>query len=130
MSTTKKTVKVIKKVKPSVDLKVQFEGFKNFIKDQGLIGMAVGLVLGTASATLVKSLIDNIIMPPIGFILGSADGLKGLKLVMGNTANGIPATLNYGAFLNDFINFMVIAAVVYFVILGVAKIFGEDIAKK
>lgn len=127
-----KTVKKVTAKVPSVDMKAQLQGFKNFIKDQGLVGMAVGLVLGTASAALVKSLIDNIIMPPIGLLLGSADGLKGLKINMGMTANGKAAELNYGTFLNDLINFVVIAAVVYVVIIFVAKFFGEDLnpAKK
>lgn len=102
------------------------EGFKNFIKDQGLVGMAIGLVIGGASATLVKSLIDNVIMPPLGFLLGSADGLKGLTWKMGKTASGQIAELKYGLFLNDLINFLIIAAVVYFIASALAKFFGGE----
>lgn len=121
--------KVIKKVN-ATKLKEKSAGFLEFIKNQGLIGMAVGIILGTAAGSLVKSLIDNIIMPPLGFILGSADGLKGLALNMGKTSSGKYAVLNYGVFLNDLVNFLVIAAVVYFIIMGVSKLFGEDLAKK
>ena len=65
---TKKQAKSTKKSAlklKAVDPKAQFAGFKKFIKDQGLIGMAIGLILGTASGDLVKSLINNIIMPPL-----------------------------------------------------------------
>ena len=114
---TKKQAKSTKKSAlklKAVDPKAHFAGFKKFIKDQGLIGMAIGLILGTASGDLVKSLINNIIMPPLGFVLGSAEGLKGVVWNMGKT------------FLNDIINFLVIAFVVYFVLLFVEKLFTED----
>lgn len=110
-------------------LKAQMEGFKNFIKDQGLIGMAIGLILGTAAGDLVKSLINNIIMPPIGLLLGSAEGLNGVKIAIGRTMNGQVTYLNIGTFLNDLINFLVVAAVVYFIVMAVAKFFGEEVKK-
>lgn len=125
---TKSTKKSALKLK-AVDPKAQFAGFKKFIKDQGLIGMAIGLILGTASGDLVKSLINNIIMPPLGFVLGSAEGLKGVVWNMGKTPAGKEAVLSYGAFLNDIINFLVIAFVVYFVLLFVEKLFVEDDAE-
>ena len=121
----KSTKKPALKIK-AVDPKAQFAGFKKFIKDQGLIGMAIGLIIGTASGDLVKSLINNIIMPPLGFILGSAEGLKGVVWNMGKTPAGKEAVLSYGAFLNDIINFLVIAFVVYFVLLFVEKLFTDD----
>lgn len=127
--TEKKATKRVKKLATPAALKEQMEGFKNFIKDQGLIGMAIGLILGTAASGLVKSLIDNIIMPPIGLILGSAEGLKGVKFALGRTMNGQVAYLNIGSFLNDLINFLVVAAVVYFIVMAVAKVFGEEVKK-
>lgn len=130
-NTVKKTTKAkaVKKATAKlkkVDPKAQFAGFKKFIKDQGLIGMAIGLILGTASGDLVKSLINNIIMPPLGFILGSSEGLKGVVWNMGKTPAGKEAVLSYGTFLNDVINFLVIAFVVYFVLLFVEKLFTDD----
>ena len=116
---------------PSVSvIKEQLEGFKQFILSQGLIGMAIGLILGTTSVALVKSFIDNVIMPPIGLILGSAEGLKGLRLAIGRTVNGELTFINYGIFLNDLINFAVIAVVVYFIIVFLTKFFGEEITAK
>ena len=72
--TVKKATARLKKVDPKAHIK----GFKKFIKDQGLIGMAIGLILGTASGELVKSLINNIIMPPLGFV-----HLKDSKVLFG-----------------------------------------------
>lgn len=94
----------------------QIQGFLDFIRTQGVIGLAVGLVIGGAVAVVVKSLVDNIVMPPIGLLLGSADGLKGLSWTIGTNSSGMPAVLNYGVFLNDFINFIVIALVIYMVL--------------
>lgn len=121
---SKKVVKA-----PSADaLKQQLAEFKDFIKKQGLIGMATGLIIGGAAATLVKSAIDNVIMPPLGLLLGSTDGLKGLyfNMVVGDKT----AKLGYGIFLNDLLNFVVIAAVVYMIIIFVQKFLGEDHVSK
>jgi len=101
-------------------------GFVNFIREQGVIGLAVGLVLGGAVATLVKSLVDNVVMPPVGLLLGSANGLKGLSWTMGRTG-GQDAVLHYGVFLNDLLNFAIVALVIYVVVhsLGIDKKFDK-----
>jgi len=101
-------------------------GFLNFIREQGVVGLAVGLVLGGAVATLVKSLVDNVVMPPVGLLLGSADGLKGLSWTLGK-ANGKDSVLHYGVFLNDLLNFIIIALVIYVVVhlLGLDKKFDK-----
>ena len=128
MTEKKNTRRAIKAPATPVVVKKQLEGFKDFIKKQGLIGMATGLIIGTAAATLVKSLIDNVIMPPLGILLGSTDGLKGLVLNI-QTANGVVA-VKYGVFLNDLVNFLIIAAVVYGIIIAVTKFLGEERVEK
>lgn len=102
----------------------QVKGFLDFIRTQGVVGLAVGLVLGGAVSIVVKSLVDNVVMPPIGLLLGSGDGLKGLSWTIGEGKGGDPAVLQYGIFLNDLFNFLVIALVVYFVfhLLGLTKL--------
>lgn len=94
----------------------QLHGFANFIRTQGVVGLAVGLVLGGAVTVVVKSLIDNVVMPPLGLLLGSSEGLKGLTISLGKTASGKETALHYGTFLNDFINFLVIALVIYLIV--------------
>lgn len=100
------------------------KGFLDFIRTQGVIGLAVGLILGGAVTILVKSLVDNVILPPIGLLLGSGDGLKGLTWTIGKGNGGDPAIIYYGTFLNDFVNFIIIALVVYLVfhMLGLSKL--------
>jgi len=106
----------------------QLKNFLNFIRTQGVIGLAVGLVLGGAVGVVVKSLVDNIVMPPLGMILGSTEGIKGLSVVIGNTSEGAPAVLHYGIFVNDFINFLVIALVIY-LLISLFKVDKLDVKK-
>lgn len=94
----------------------QVKAFLDFIRTQGVVGLAIGLVLGGSVSVLVKSLVDDVVMPPLGLLLGSAEGLKGLSWTIGKTNSGQAAVLHYGVFLNDFINFVVIALVVYFIV--------------
>ena len=89
------------------------KGFIDFVRTQGVVGLAVGLILGGAVSELVKSLIDNLINPVLGLVLGSTTGLKGASFMIAD------ATITYGAFLSTLINFTVIAFVVYF---GVKKL--------
>lgn len=121
----KKNLKKIKKTEEPIEItpqviaevgRSQIRGFIDFIRTQGVVGLAVGLVLGGSVSVMVKSLVDNVVMPPLGFILGSAEGLKGLSLTIGNIKNGDAVVIRYGVFLNDFINFIVIALVVYFIV--------------
>lgn len=92
------------------------QGFIEFIRTQGVVGLAVGLVLGSAISVMVKSLVDDVIMPPLGMLLGSAEGLAGLQMTISHTSTGAPVVIKYGIFLNDFVNFIIIALVLYLII--------------
>jgi large conductance mechanosensitive channel len=93
-------------------MKKQIYGFMDFVREQGVVGLAVGLVLGTAVKSVVDSLVQNIINPIVGLLLGSQQGLVGL----GVTVSG--ARVKYGEFLNTVIQFLIMAAVVYFIVKG------------
>lgn len=82
-------------------------GFLEFIREQGVVGLAVGFILGGAVAKLVSALVADIINPFIGLMLGSAQGLKAASFTIGN------ATIMYGNFIAALIDFIVIALVVY-----------------
>jgi large conductance mechanosensitive channel len=84
--------------------KPQMKGFVEFIREQGVVGLAIGFILGGAVSKLVASLVEDIIQPVIGLALGSNEGL--LQLSAG--------PVMYGEFLAALIDFTVIAAVVYF----------------
>lgn len=92
-------------------------GFLEFVRTQGVVGLAVGFILGGAVSDMVKSLIDNIINPLLGLLLNQAKGLTEATFMLGD------ATIKYGALINTMINFCVIAFIVYFTVekLGLDK---------
>ena len=94
------------------------QGFIDFIRGQGVIGLAIGLVLGSSVTAVVKSLVDNIINPIVGLLLGNM-ALDELSLTLvDKTANTAGLTLGYGAFLSSLLDFVIIAAVVFYVFKG------------
>jgi len=108
----------VKKVGNGV--KNQFADFVDFIRKQGVIGFAVAFILGGAISALVASLVNNLINPVLGVALGGAKDLAA------NYLSFFGANIMYGKFLNDLINFFVIALVVYF---GVKKLHLEKLDK-
>ena len=89
--------------------------FKAFLLKTNALALAIGVIIGGALGTVVSSLVNDIIMPPIGMALGGADFTQ-LKIVLKSAAGGDPATevaIRYGTFLNSIIAFVVIALVVW-----------------
>jgi large conductance mechanosensitive channel protein len=91
-------------------------GFVNFIREQGVVGLAVGFILGGAVSKVVSAIVTDIINPILGVLLGSAEGLRAASIKIGSTK------ILYGDFISVIIDFIVIALVVYF---GV-KLIGLD----
>lgn len=87
------------------------DGFKKFIARGNMIDMAVGVVMGSAVTAVVNSIVDNLINPLIAMIFGEPD----LSGVLAFTFNG--ATISIGAILGALLNFIIIAAAVYFCVL-------------
>ena len=98
-------------------IKKKLKGFMDFIREQGVVGLAVGFILGGAVAKIVTSLVDNIINPLIGALMGKVD-LADKALHLGSVA------LKWGAFLSSIVDFVIIAAVIYFGVkaLGLDKL--------
>jgi large conductance mechanosensitive channel len=96
------------------------KNFINFIREQGIVGLAAGFILGSAVSKVVSALVTDVINPVLGVALGAAEGLKTASLKIG------PAKILYGDFISATIDFLVIALVVYF---GV-KILGVEVNKK
>lgn len=88
--------------------------FKDFIARGNVIDMAVGIIVGAAFTSIVKSLVDNLINPLIGIFLGKID-LSNLVLTVGD------AQFKYGSFLNAVINFLIISFVVFLMVKGINK---------
>ena len=97
------------------------KGFINFIREQGVVGLAVGFILGGAVSKVVASLVSDIINPILGIILGVAKGLETAVLKIG------PAELKWGSFLAVVIDFLVVALVVYY---GVKSLGLDKLDKK
>jgi large conductance mechanosensitive channel len=107
----------IKNVAPVGAVKGQLAGFVDFIRTQGVVGLAVGFILGGAVSKIVSSLVENVINPLVGLALGRVN-LADKMLSFGST------NLKYGAFISSLIDFIIIAAVVYFGVkaLGLDKL--------
>jgi large conductance mechanosensitive channel len=92
--------------------------FKEFAVKGNAIDMAVGIVIGASFGTIVTSMVNDIIMPPIGLLLGGVD-FKNLKVILKSATLDAPAvTLNYGQFINTVINFLIIAFSIFIVVKG------------
>ena len=90
--------------------------FKEFALGGDLIDMATGIIVGVASGKLISSLVDNIIMPPIGVALGATD-FSDLGTELQAAAGDAPAVmLKWGAFVQSFIDFLIIMFVVFIII--------------
>src|SRR5690348_7222530 len=103
--------------------------FREFIARGNAFDLAVGVIIGGAFGGIVGSLVNDVIMPPIGVLLGGVDfsnffvNLKGGEYpsLAAAKAAGVP-TVAYGAFLNTVINFLIVAFVVFLLVRGVNRL--------
>lgn len=110
-----------------------FKEFKDFAIKGNVVDMAVGIIIGAAFGTIVKSLVADIIMPPIGMLLGGVDFANlffvlkqgeaalaaGASLADAQAAGAV--TINYGVFINTVISFVIVAFAVFMVIRSINK---------
>jgi len=106
---------------------IMFKEFKEFAMRGNVVDMAVGIIIGAAFGTIVKSLVSDVIMPPIGLLLGNVD-FSNLFVVLKAGATAGPyasladaqaagaVTINYGFFINTIISFMIVAFAVFMII--------------
>jgi large conductance mechanosensitive channel len=92
------------------------KGFVEFVREQGVVGLAIGLAVGTQAAILVKDIISALIDPIIGLIIGNPKGLQ--AAVWNVTVAGRKATFGFGPLLYSVIVFLSVCLVVYFVVHG------------
>lgn len=102
--------------------------FKAFIMRGNVLDLAVGIIIGAAFGSIVKSLVDDVIMPPVGLVLGNVD-FSNLFLLLKEGVNAAPpyaslaeakaagaVTLNYGMFVNNVVTFLIVALAIFLVI--------------
>lgn len=93
--------------------------FKEFAVKGNAVDMAVGIIIGAAFGKIVSSMVNDIIMPPIGLLIGGVD-FKNLKLVLkAATIDRPEVTLNYGLFINNIIDFTIVAFAIFLVVKGI-----------
>ena len=103
------------------------QDFKAFALKGNVVDMAVGVIIGGAFGKIVTSIVNNIIMPPIGFITGGVD-FTDMKVTLkeavveGETVVSEAVTLNYGQFIQDVVDFLIIAYCIFLMIKGIAKL--------
>lgn len=103
------------------------QDFKAFALKGNVVDMAVGVIIGGAFGKIVTSIVNNIIMPPIGVITGGVD-FTDLKLVIkeaekaGDEVTAEAVTLNYGQFIQDVVDFLIIAFCIFLMVKGIAAL--------
>jgi len=99
--------------------------FKEFAVKGDAVDMAVGIVIGASFGKIVTSLVGDVMMPPLGILLGGVD-FKSLKVILKEGVVNMPptpsipaVTLNYGMFINTVIDFLIVAFCIFLVVKGV-----------
>ncbi len=110
--------------------KAMLKEFKEFAVKGNVVDMAVGIIIGAAFGTIVQSLVNDVIMPPIGLLLGNVDFSNLFLTIKEGAAAGPYAslamakeagavTVNYGAFINTVVSFLIVAFCVFLLVKGV-----------
>ena len=92
--------------------------FQDFAVKGNVVDMAVGIIIGGAFGTIVKSLVDDVIMPPIGLLLGGVDFSNIVIPLKAATADTEAVTMNVGSFINNVISFLIVAWAVFLLVKG------------
>jgi large conductance mechanosensitive channel len=109
--------------------------FKEFAMKGNVLDMAIGIILGLAFGKIVTSLVNDIIMPPVGMLLGGVDFTNLFISLSGSSyatladaqAAGAP-TINYGLFINTIIDFLIVAFVIFLMVRQVNKMKRKEVA--
>ena len=112
--------------------------FKEFAMRGNVVDMAVGIIIGAAFGGIVNSLVSDVIMPPIGLLLGNVD-FSNLYIILREGATAGPfaslleakkagaVTISYGAFINTIINFLILAFVIFLFIRNINKLKRKEV---
>ncbi len=93
--------------------------FKEFAMRGSVVDLAVGIIIGAAFGKIVSSLVNDVLMPPIGILVGGVD-FSSLALTLKSAAEGVPATvIRYGVFINSIIDFIIVALAIFLLIRAI-----------
>lgn len=115
-------------------MKKTIQDFKGFISRGNVIDLAIGIIIGSAFSSVVNSIVNNIMMPPLGLLLGNVN-FQDLFIILKQGEEPLPSdatlrmarevgavTFNYGQFLTDLINFLILALGVFFIVKGIKSL--------
>ncbi len=109
------------------------QDFKNFLLKGNAVDLAVAFIFGAAFATVVRSFVDNIIMPPIGLVLGKVDFSNLYIALDGNTYQSLAAleeagapAIKYGQFITDSISFVILGFIIFMMIRFIEKLHKKE----
>lgn len=107
--------------------------FRDFIARGNVIDLAVGIIMGAAFTTVVNSLVKDVIMPPIGYVLGGVNFNDLFLSLDGQTYESYAAALaagapviGYGAFINNIVTFLITALAVFFLVKAVNRLYKQE----
>lgn len=110
-----------------------FQEFREFVQRGNVIDLAVAVIIGAAFNTIVNSLVNDIIMPPIGWLFGGVDFTNLYINLSGGTYESLAAaqeagaaTINYGLFINTVVNFLIVAFVIFLMIRKINAMKQEE----
>lgn len=99
-----------------------FQEFKTFASRGNVVDLAVGVIIGAAFGKIVTSLVEDIVMPPIGFMMGGVD-FKGMKIVLKAAVDKTPeVAINYGNFIQLVVQFVIIAFTIFMMLKAINKL--------
>ena len=115
-----------------------FKEFKTFVMRGNVVDLAVGIIIGGAFGVIVKSLVDDLIMPPVGLLLGDVDFTNMFALLKPGPKAPAPyatladakaagaVTINYGVFLTNVLTFFIVAFAVYLLVRAINRLRGPE----
>lgn len=103
-------------------INIVFKEFKAFIAKGNVLDLAIGVIMGAAFGKIVSSFVTDIIMPPIGLLLGGVDFSRFAITLKSATETTEAVTLNYGIFVNAIIDFLIISLVIFLIVKQVNKL--------
>lgn len=119
-------------------MKILISEFKDFISRGNVIDLAIGVIIGGAFSTIVKSMVDNLLMPPLGLLFGNAD-FADLFVVLKQGSEALPdgatlemakevgaVTFNYGQFITDLLSFLLLALGVFLIVKAINALQREE----
>lgn len=104
--------------------------FKEFAVKGNMLDMAVGIIIGGAFGKIVTSLVQDVLMPPLGVLLGGMDFTSFSLVIKNATATQAAVTLNYGKFIQSSVDFLIVASAIFMLIKAINSLKREEPPKE